>query len=154
MADAPEHQHAAKHPGQGDEEAVRYPENRVVGILDTVDELTATIDALTTGGFLPSEVEVLCGQAAARRLHENTGRTGLANIAMRLAAGLGLADDEMAVKDHYEHALRDGHFLVAVLAQTDERKDLAARILHEHGARFVNFLGRFTIEAMVPPAGG
>jgi hypothetical protein len=45
----------------------------------------------------------------------------------------------------YEAALRDGDFVVSVAAGTDERKDVAARILLDHGAHFVNFLGRYTM---------
>jgi hypothetical protein len=37
---------------------------------------------------------------------------------------------------------------VSVLAPTEERKQLAARVLRDHGAHWVNFLGRFTIETL------
>jgi hypothetical protein len=54
----------------------------------------------------------------------------------------------MAVKERYEEAIRDGRFVVLVLAPTDERKKVAGQILHDHGAHFVNFLGRFAIETL------
>ena len=38
--------------------------------------------------------------------------------------------------------------MLAVLAPTEERKELAARLLREVGAVEVNFLGRFAIEAL------
>jgi len=126
-----------------------YPEGRVIGIVDTVDQLQPAIEALLNTGFLRSEIEVLYGEAAAERLEASTGRTGLADLAMRLVAALGMPDDETIMKADYEQALRDGHFLVLILALTDERKNLAARLLEEHGGHFVNFLGRFTIESLV-----
>jgi threonine dehydratase len=71
--------------------------------------------------------------------------------AMRLVASIGMPDDETAVKNRYAHALADGRILVLVEASTDERKELAAKLLREHGGKFVNFLERYTIEPMVPP---
>jgi hypothetical protein len=128
---------------------MQYPEGSVVGIIDTVDQLESAIEALTSNGFLRSEIVVLYGEAAAERLNASTGRMGIADLAMRLAAALGMPDDETIVKEGYEQALREGRFVVLVLASTEERKKLAARLLEDDGGHFVNFLGRFTIEALV-----
>ena len=128
---------------------MQYPEGSVVGIVDSVDQLESAIEALTGNGFLRSEIVVVRGEAAAERLGESTGRTGFTDLAMRLAAALSMPDDETMVKDGYERALRDGHFVILVLAPTEDRKKLAARSLEEGGGHFVNFLGRFTIEALV-----
>lgn len=125
---------------------VRYPTNHVVGAIDTVEQAERACQALLAGGFLESEVSVVTGQEAANRLHASTGRTGLADLAIRIADRLGLADDEMAVKATYEQALRDGAFLINVAAPSDERKDRAAQILLANGGRSVKHLGRFTIE--------
>jgi hypothetical protein len=127
----------------------QYTEGRTIGIVDTVDQLKAAIEALTSSGFLRSEIEVLYGEAAAERLDATTGRTGLADLAMRLVAALGLPTDETIMKEHYEQALREGHFLVLVLTPTEERKALAVRVLAQHGGHSVIFLGRFTIETLV-----
>lgn len=134
-----------------DDDPIRYPQNRVVGIVDTVEQLASGMGALTGGGFLESEVEVMCGQAAAEKLRASTGRTGLANLAMRLVAAIGLPDDETAMKDRYAEALDEGRFLVSVMAPTEERKSLAASMLQGHGGHFINFMGSSTIERMVRP---
>ncbi|MFL5575137.1 MAG: hypothetical protein ACJ79S_04085, partial [Gemmatimonadaceae bacterium] len=91
---------------------------------------------------------VSSGQAAAEALEESPGRAGLTGLLVRIAERFGVADGEMAMKDRYEQALREGRFVVSVLAPTEERKDLAARILRDRGAHWINFLGRFTIETM------
>jgi len=136
------------------EESVQYPENNVVAVLDTFEELVALIESLTSGGFLKSEIQVLHGQAAATKLRASTGRSGLTGFAMRLVASIGMPDDETALKNRYARALADGRILVLVEAPTDARKELAAKLLREHGGKFVNFLGRYTIEPMASPLSG
>ncbi len=131
-------------------ESVRYPTNHVIAVVDTSGQLRSVARALTEGGFLDSEIEVTCGQAAADALDASTGRTGLAHLAIRLAERLGISNDEMAVKERYEQALRDGRFVVTVVAPTDERKNRAGQILRDHGAHFVNFMGRYSMEILHP----
>jgi len=131
-------------------EPVRYPENRVLGVLDTPEQLRSAVTALRNAGFLTSELDVSCGARAADALGESTGRTGLAGLAIRVAERLGIENDEMAVKDRYEQALRDGRFVVSAAVPTDERRELAGRVLREHGGHFINFLGRYSMEFMHP----
>ena len=130
---------------------IAYPSDHVLGVLDTGAQLTAATQALQSGGFLPSEIHVMCGRAAADRLGDSTGRGGLAGLAIRIAERLGIENDEMKIKSRYEAAMRDGHFVVAVDSATDERKDRAAAMLREHGAHTVASFGRFTITGLVPP---
>ena len=129
-------------------DSVHYPTDHVVAIVDTADKAGAAWTVLTHSGFLESEVTVSYGQAAADAIDASTGRTGLANMAMRIAERFGVQNDEMAMKERYEQALRDGRFVVAVLTPTEDRKELASQILRDHGGTFVNFLGRFAIEPL------
>ena len=128
-----------------------YPTNHVLGVVNSEDEAARTVEALTAGGFLESEVHVAAGQAAADAMHARTGRTGVRNLAIRIAERLGVADDEMEVKARYEQALRDGHFLVLIEAPTEARRERATQILGEHGAHSVNYMGRFSRTALIPP---
>lgn len=140
--------------GRADEQSADrkgYPTNHVIGIINTDEEASRTVQALTAGGFLDSEIQVAAGQAEADAMHARTGRTGLADLAIHIAERLGIADDEMEMKAHYEQALRDGRFLLLVDAPTEGRKERAAQILREHGAHSVNFMGRFSREEFVPP---
>jgi hypothetical protein len=131
------------------EQPVQYPENRMLAILDTRDELRSAIDALTNGGFLASEIEILHGATAAKKLQEDTGRTGFANLAMRFVEAIRLPNDETALKNRYADALADGRFLVAVLAPSKDRQRVAAQLLREHGGEDVHFYSRYTITS--PP---
>lgn len=130
------------------EKSVRYPKNNVVAVIDSLDELVELVESLTSSGFLKSEIQAVHGQAAAEKLRASTGRTGLAGLAMRLIASIGMPNDETAMKDRYAQALANGRIVVLVEAPTDERKELAAKLLREHGGKFVNFLGRYTIEPL------
>ena len=143
----PQLDHAGESAGPAND-SVRYPTDHVVGIIDTADQVRSAYSALTASGFLESEVSISSGQAAADALNANTGRTGLAHLAIKIAERFGVGDDEMELKERYEEALRAGRFVVYVLAPTDERRERAASILRDQGARSVNFLGKFAIEPL------
>jgi hypothetical protein len=157
MPDSPRDPNAATPAGDQVADSMRtspsgaYPMNQVVGVLDTEQQLVAAVKALTSGGFLASEINVATGPAAADHLRATTGREGLADLAIRVAEALGVRNDEMKVKARYEAALRENQFVIGVLAPTEERKRLATRMLREHGAHDVNYMSRFTIERLVPP---
>jgi hypothetical protein len=128
------------------EREMRYPENRVVAFIDTREQLESAVTALTSGGFLASEIEVIHGAAASEKLRESTGRSGLAHLAMRFAESIGLPNDETRIKNQYADGLARGQILVTVLAPSEDRRAAAGRILEEHGGTNVRFFGPYTIE--------
>jgi hypothetical protein len=125
--------------------------NHVVGVINTEEEAARAVEALAAGGFLDSEIHVAAGQREADAMHARAGRAGPAGPAIRGAERLGVLDDEMEVKAHYEQALRDGHLLLLVEAPTEARRDRAAQILGEHGAHTMNYMGRFGRADLIPP---
>jgi hypothetical protein len=125
---------------------VQYPTNHVVAILDTPDQTSCALDALLGGGFLESEIELGRGTEEADRLGAGTGREGFQDWFIRLFQSVGLRNAEIEMKDHYEQALRDGYTVLAVMASTEERKDLAAQMIRECGGHFINFFGHLTVE--------
>ncbi len=133
------------------EEPIRYPANHVVGVLDTKEQVDALVPDLITAGFTDADVAVHSGIDSAEALDESTGRSGIANLAMRLAETLGIENNEMEQKERYEQALRDGKFVVLVAASDEEHKDRAFAVFETHAAHTVSFHGRFTIEELAPP---
>lgn len=125
-----------------------YPEQHVVAVVETGPAAGAALDALAGAGFLESELRVLHGPDEAERLEAGTGRRGLLDRVLRFAERIGIRNDELAAKNQYEDALRNGGYVVLVLAPTDERKDRAATLLAARGARLVNYFGRFAIERL------
>ena len=126
-----------------------YPENALLGVLDTPEQVRCALDALS-GPFLETEIEILCGEGQADRLQATTGRTGLLDKALRVVQGLGMWNDELETKAQYEKALRDGHMVVVVEAQSDDRKQLAVDALQGCGGHFINYFGKFTRERIAP----
>ena len=147
--------HGSEHhtSGQADPsvDRTRYPENHVVAVVDTNAQVTDAIAALTSGGFMDSEIQYGTGAAAADELGASTGRTGLAALLIRLAERIGVADEEMEMKDRYERAMRGNQFVVSVAAPTEERKQRATELLRAHGAHAIAYYGKRTIEFITPP---
>lgn len=113
--------------------------HHVLAIIDTATEIGCAVDGLVHVGFLESEVELTRGT-------EEAAPGGIAELLTHLAQGLGHRHAGAEMKERYQAALEDGSAVLAVLARTEERKKLAARVLHECGAHFINFLGPSTIE--------
>ncbi len=135
---------------QAQAKPVQYPTNYVIGVLETSAQSSCAVDALVHGGFLESEIELGRGAEAADRIGASTGRQGFSDWLIRLFDVVGLKNTEIETKDQYEQALRDGHTVVAVLAPTEERKELAAQLLRDCGAQFINFFGSLSLERMRP----
>jgi len=130
--------------GQEDLEPVQYPTNHVVGVLDSSKQTDCALDALVNGGFLESEVELIKPEEI-DRMTAGTGRRGLHDWFIRVTGSLGLKNAETEMKERYEHELRNGGTLLAVLAPTEDRKDLAAQLLQQCGGHFINFFGRLNV---------
>jgi hypothetical protein len=128
--------------------SVRYHEHHVVGILDTPEAGEVAVNELTASGFLESEVALTSGVERADSLHASSGRGGLIGRVLQVIDRVGAGGEELEARHEYEQALRNGGVNVLVLAPTEERKKLAARILQQHGAHFINFFGPLTIERL------
>ena len=151
MSGAHEEHDVRSQAGPEGDKSIRYPVDQVVAVLDTAQHVRGAADELREGGFLDSEINVTSGAAAADALDDATGRTGLTGLAVRIAEKLGIENIEMERKTKYENAMRDGKFVVAVLAPSDERKKLATQILRAHGAHTANYFSKYTIEGLIPP---
>jgi hypothetical protein len=135
-----------QHDSEDNRGPIEYPTNHVVAVLDTPAQTNCALDALLGGGFLESEIEMGRGTEEADRVEAGTGRRGFQDWMIRLFQSVGLRNAETEIKDHYEQALRDGHTVLAVLAPTEERKDLAAEMIRECGGRFINFFGHLNVQ--------
>jgi hypothetical protein len=131
-------------------ELVRYPTNQVVAVIETPAQVLSVFETLCGAGYAAEDVAISCGSAAADAVRANTGATGLSALTIRLFESLGIQDGEMTGKAEYEQALYDGYFVMRVAAGSERRKDIAVRILRDHGADAIRHFGRLAIELIVP----
>jgi hypothetical protein len=124
-----------------------YPAGHVVALVETPRQLISVFADLRWLGFRTSEIGVL-DRRDADALHAATGRSGPVAWLIRLAERLGVRDEEAEVKARYEQGLREGHYSVKVRASDPTRITQAVRVLHGHGARFINLFTRFTIHQL------
>ena len=150
MPESPVGREAVEPDSQDKMEPIEYPTDRVVGILDTPDQTSCALDALVGGGFLESEINLGRGREEADRLEASTGRRGFQDWLIRIFQSVGLKNAEIEMKDRYEQALRDGCTVLAVMAPTEERRDLAVQLIRECGGHFINFFGQLTLQRLVP----
>ena len=154
MSSAPEPRDPSDPDSKQPADPTLYPTDHLVAVLDTQDQLSAAMAALTGGGFLESEIQYGTGAESADELAASTGRTGLASLLIRLAEHLGLTDEEMETKDRYERAMRDDAYVLSVAAPTEERKARALELLRNVGGHSITYFGTNTIEHIVPPKRG
>ncbi|MBW8769346.1 MAG: hypothetical protein JF589_06315 [Gemmatimonadetes bacterium] len=149
MSSVPQNHDAAKY-RTSPEEPVTYPEQQVLAVFDDEEALAAAIEELTRVGVPDSDLDVACGTERADALRASTGRSGLANLAIRIADQLGIKNTEMEAKARYEEAMRAGGYVLRVSAPTDEQKSQVVEALQRHGAHGISYFSKFTIERIVP----
>jgi hypothetical protein len=113
-----------------------------VGVVNTPEELQATVVELNKAGFGKDAIDVLCGKEGADRLDATGEKHGL-------MAQLYRFFEEAENLRGYEQNLLSGHFLIAVKAAEEAKRAHALTILKSHGGHRVKFYGKWTIEGLV-----
>lgn len=124
---------------------IAYPTNRVVGTIADADQARAAVDALLKAGFLQENIDVLHNQEDLHRLDPTGAAHGLlAQFHRTLIRTFDL--EEFKQLTQYADAVRAGLFVIMVLAKRRSLRISAAEILHQYGADFVEFYGRWSCE--------
>jgi uncharacterized protein (TIGR02246 family) len=124
---------------------ISYPTNRVVGTIGDADHARAAIDALLQAGFARESIDILHSEEDLQRLDPTGAAHGfLAQFHRTLIRTLDL--EEFKHLTQYVHAVRAGLFVIMVLAKRRSLRITAAEILHQYGADFVEFYGRWSCE--------
>jgi len=126
---------------------IAYPTNRVAGTITDADEAKAAVEDLVSAGFVREAIDVLHGEQDLRRLDPSGGEHGIFAKLQRslVRATVGL---ELKHLTHHVEDVQAGRFVVMVLARERRTRDVAAEILHAHGAEFVGFYGRWAYESL------
>ena len=134
---------ATDYEDQGD---LKNPVNQVVAILPREADLATIIGELHKSGCESDAIGVLSGRQDAHKLDAASGNEGwLAKLA-QIGPGFGDLDDGN-MKD-YAEALRHNEMVIAVVAKLGSKRREIADLLKQHGAKFVNSYGLFSIEGL------
>jgi diadenosine tetraphosphate (Ap4A) HIT family hydrolase len=123
--------------------------NRVTGLLDNEDDVTAIVAALEGDGVVPDDIDVFAGEQGARRLDlfgREHGR--VIRLLRTLEASVG---DERETNHRIDEALRKGATLLCVKVNPRRRdakevKERACRVLKSHHAREIHYWGSWSFE--------
>ena len=126
---------------------IAYPTNRVVGTIADAAKAQAAVDALLQAGFGQEHIDILHGDEALHRLDSTGAEHGfLAQFQRRLIRTFEL--EEFKQLTHHVEDVRAGRFVITVLTKKRVLRILAADILHQHGAEFVGFYGRWASQEL------
>ena len=128
---------------------IPYPTNRVVGTVTNAGQAREAIGALLQAGFQQQDIDLLQGEEGLRRLDETGAEHGfLAQFQRTVIRTFDL--DEFKHLSHHVEDIRAGRCVLMVLTKRQAQRGVAAEILHQHGAAFVGFYGRWAW-ADLPP---
>ena len=130
---------------------ISYPTNRVVGTVGDAENARAAIDALLKAGFDEQCIDILHGEEDLKRLDPTgSGHGFLAQFQRTLIRTFDL--DEFKHLMHHVEDVREGRYVIMVLTKRRGQRIIAGDILHQHGAEFVGFYGRWAWEGLPPTA--
>jgi hypothetical protein len=128
---------------------IRYPINKVIGIIDDIRDAQAALHDLRAAGFTAGQITVLTGEAGAHRIDVRGDQHGpLAHIVRSIQKVLG--DYEIKDATRYEHEMLAGHFAIGVTARYQEDRDKVLPILKSHNGHFINFYSPLIVEELQP----
>ena len=129
---------------------VAYPTNRVVGTVTDAGKAREAIGALLKAGFQEADIDLLHGEEGLHRLDQTGAEHGFLAQFQRTMIRT-FETDEFKHLTHHIEDVRAGRCVIMVLTKRREQRIVAGDILHQHGAEFVGFYGRWAW-ADVPPS--
>jgi hypothetical protein len=135
------------------EDFIAYPTNRVVGTIADLTKARAAIEALLHVGFAQHDIEILHGEEDLHR--RDPEHRFLAQFQRTLSRKLAeykhlRLGEEFEHLRHFVDDVRAGRCVVMVLAKKRDKREIAAGILCTHGAKFVEFYGRWSWQELEP----
>jgi hypothetical protein len=132
--------------GYEDQGDLKNPVNQVVAILPGEADAAKVVADLHAAGFASDDIGVLSGREDAHKLDAASGRQGWLTKLTQIGPGFGDLDAGN-LKD-YAEALRHGETVIAVVAVLGNKRREIADLLKQHGAKFINSYGLFSIEGL------
>ena len=126
------------------QEAGHYPLHMILGIVSAaaINDIVADLQHV---GIPGDQIDVAEGGADAQQIIEEDKHSWYE----RIAEALQLSDDQDQ-RTQYINALQQGDAVISVRLAADAQKSTVAEALVRHGGHFVNYYGRWTVEALQP----
>lgn len=129
---------------------IGFPTNRVVGTVGDADKARDAIDALLRAGFNREDIDILHGEDDLHRLDPTGTEHGfLTQFHRTMIRSFDL--EEFKHLTHHVEDVRAGRYVIMVVTKRREQRIVAGDILHQYGAEFVGFYGRWAW-ADIPPS--
>jgi len=123
----------------------RHPKNHVFGLVDRPEAVKSILQELEQRGIAEEDVQVVRRQEDAQTTeHDESGSRPLEVVA-RAAEKLS---EEHEFNELYESKVEAGEYLVGIPTSDLIDKEAAHDILHEHGARSINYYGQWVVEEL------
>jgi diadenosine tetraphosphate (Ap4A) HIT family hydrolase len=122
--------------------------NRVTGLLDSEDEVTATVHALEEDGVAPDDIDLFVGEQGARCLDLSGREHGnrVVRLLRRLEHEMG---DESETNHRIDAALRKGATLLSVKVHKGNNEKLRAlHVLKSRHGHDIHYWGSWSFEDM------
>jgi hypothetical protein len=129
-----------------DAESLSFPDDTVVGIVDEPDDATSAVEKLMAAGVSEDDIQIMCCDSGAKRLDPSGERHGLLGRLHRVIQLFG--DQEVAHVQRQASELREGKFLIAAPADSEEEAERVADIMKSNGGHFINHYTSMTVRAM------
>lgn len=123
---------------KGLEGFLEYPIYKVVSVFENPDDVDAAVADLSSNGFSIDDIETFCGLEGSSERDFKGTQLGIWASFIHAFQRVG---PERTYLERYEKALNEGHCLLMVQVQKEDRKQKAAEILHSHTGERVTYFG-------------
>jgi hypothetical protein len=124
------------------------PRKHVIGVFDSLQEGEQAVQALVDAGYHTEDIAFIPSQNFPSVLQEHLQKEGLF---WQIIHYLQLTSDEGALGELYLAAARQGSHIISIYVPEREHINDVSTILFNHGARFIKYVGTWSIEDLFPP---
>ena len=124
------------------------PGKHVVGVFDSLQEGEQAVQALVDAGYPAEDMAFIPSQDFPSVFQERLQKEGLF---WRIIHYLQVTSDEGNLGELLNAAARQGSHITVVSVPQREHIDEVSTILFNHGARFVRYVGSWSVEDLFPP---
>ncbi len=124
-----------------------FPRKHVVGVFDSLQQGAQAVQALVEAGYHTQDIAFIPSQDVRSAFQEHLRKEGLF---WRVIHYLQITTDEGSLGELLLAAAHQGSHIIAIYVPQREHIDDVSAILFNHGARFVKYIGNWSVEDLFP----